>query len=233
MNLKHALKAAVILAALGAGSAALATPITYDLTATLTSKTGTFSGLALGSAVQVVLTVDTSVFNSSIIHPNEFIIQDDLTSTSGPRMVSATVSVGGHSYSASPTLTAIADDIETLGGAPAQTFVGMDSQYLLQETRTAGRQAFELSFQFNDFVDQLAYQSTGAFPTMAFASEQNNLTINDGVNNGSLGFSPFKLVPAFAPVPEPLTAGLFGVSLLALAFKRRKSSNVEGNPIDA
>jgi hypothetical protein len=51
----------------------------------------------------------------------------------------------------------------------------------------------------------------------------------DGTNNGQVFFSYFAVLPAGAPVPEPIPASLFGFSLLALGLKRRKLSVVQGN----
>ena len=230
MNFKRTLKAALFLGALGLGTQALATPITYTVTGRVNAgATGAFSAL-VNEVITARYTVDASLATFSGSSSQKFQEEDDGGTKLGKpaQMIISSFTVDGHTFSATPAETfSINDDLTTLGGALAMSSLGEHSFFSVSENESdsSGGNSFNSLLRFDDLVDQLMFQPSGSFPTdLSTTRFEGDFQVTQGGVFSELTFTPASITGP--GVPEPMTYGLLALGFLGLAFGRRGKASV-------
>jgi hypothetical protein len=197
--------------ALASAASALAAPVTYDITGTVTYSNGRFAGDA-GDAVTAVLTEDLSAANGSVVGPGSVY----LTSNLDPDLLVMTLTVNGQALSV-PAISPADNFQESIQDYSNAANGGVQSSYeaLLIDFTTGGLVQFR---EFSSGGSDSAYTSTGLIPLVN--TNYNLATIQTRTDEVDFNVNSIALRPSGLPVPAPFSLGLFGLGLAALSFRR-------------
>jgi hypothetical protein len=197
---------------LACAASALAAPVTYDITGTVTYSGGSFTGDA-GDALTAVLTEELSAANGSVVSPGSVY----LTSNLDPDLLAMTLTVNGQTLTVPPINSSdnFQESIEDYSNAANG---GLQSTYqaLLLDFTTGGLVQFR---EFSPGGSDSAYTSTGLVPLVN--SNYNIAVIQTRSDEVDFNVNSIALRPSGLPVPAPFSLGLLGLGLAAVGFRRR------------